>query len=142
VPYWSGDNGGSTARGVTRDEIRVVDANNTNPALAAFFNRRFEFYGRQIRLIPRSVPGDAGAGDRAAARAAYEQDQAFVSTASYFPYQTYFDELARLGVVGVPYAPAFPETFLTAHRPYLWTYLMANDKLFAMAGNWYCARFA
>src|SRR5688572_7868513 len=28
VPYWSGDNGGSTWRGVTRDEIRVVDPNS------------------------------------------------------------------------------------------------------------------
>src|SRR5687767_737413 len=25
VPYWSGDNGGATWRGVTRDEIRVAD---------------------------------------------------------------------------------------------------------------------
>src|SRR5581483_8402822 len=24
VPYWSGDNGGATAKGVTRDEVRIV----------------------------------------------------------------------------------------------------------------------
>src|SRR5256885_11938042 len=61
VPYWSGDNGGATFKGVTRDEIRVavmhVEGHNGDPitpemqSIADFFNKRFEFYGRRIHLL-------------------------------------------------------------------------------------------
>src|SRR5688572_23523660 len=143
VPYWSGDNGGATARGVTRDEIRVSDVffdAGWSPALEAFFNRRFEFYGRRIRLIPHVAAEDDPAAKRASARAAYEQDQAFASNSVCDHCHAYLDELARLRVIGVTYVPIFPEAYLAAHRPYVWTYPMANDRLFSLAGNWYCAR--
>lgn len=77
VPAWSGDNGGSTARGVTADEIVIVErvfpetANSqavgavTEQAGAAsdeqqdaifevfkqYFNDHFELYGRKVRWI-------------------------------------------------------------------------------------------
>src|SRR5438067_2140729 len=56
VPYWSGDNGGATAKGVTRDEVRVIMATPpvsaaVTAALQSFFNRRFEFYGRHMNII-------------------------------------------------------------------------------------------
>ena len=54
VPYWEGDNGGATTRGVTRNEIRLAAPNwdaFKYPALEAFFNRRFEFYGRSLHLL-------------------------------------------------------------------------------------------
>src|SRR5687768_3921919 len=41
VPYWSGDNGGATARGATRDEVRIGSNWGLQPQLVAFFNKRF-----------------------------------------------------------------------------------------------------
>src|SRR5687767_4595120 len=112
VPYWSGDNGGATWHGVTRDEIRVVATTNYNPSVfaawQAFFNKRFEFYGRHIRLSERPIAGTP-TGDRAAAQAAYEQDRAFASVSAVTSTYDYFDELARLGIVGVDYNPLFTE---------------------------------
>src|SRR5207244_411943 len=52
VPYWQGDNGGATSKGVTRDEIRIEGNYYASPDDVAFFNRRFEFYGRHITLVP------------------------------------------------------------------------------------------
>lgn len=77
VPAWSGDNGGSTARGVTADEIviveRVFPETANSQAVAAvgqqagaatdaqndaifevfkqYFNEHFELYGRTVRWI-------------------------------------------------------------------------------------------
>src|SRR5439155_17384244 len=53
VPYWQGDNGGATSKGVTADEIRIAvpKMTDTDAQFAAFFNSRFEFYGRKLHLL-------------------------------------------------------------------------------------------
>ena len=69
VAFFRGDNGGATAKGVTRDEIRVVLWSNCNSdgsftttevndiagdpygALARYFNERFQTYERRVRVI-------------------------------------------------------------------------------------------
>src|SRR5205823_3189869 len=54
VPYFDGDNGGATSPGVTANEIRIAapskDGNVFN-TLLTFFNQRFQFYGRQLKLV-------------------------------------------------------------------------------------------
>ena len=54
VPGWRGDNGGATSKGVTATEIRIA-----MPAwdefiaatLENYFNARYEFYGRRLRIL-------------------------------------------------------------------------------------------
>ena len=63
VPFFNGDNGGSTWKGVTGSEITVATAGGDPPsrfevALINFFNHRFEFYGRKLKLV-HYAPSDA-----------------------------------------------------------------------------------
>lgn len=107
VNYWEGDNGGATATGVTSNEIRVAVRQSGRMAelLAAFFNRRFELYGRTLRLVPLDAAGDPGSpeGQRALAEKA---DQLRVFAALGFDSHLYdtrpfAKELARRGIVFV-----------------------------------------
>src|SRR5688572_23844856 len=57
VVHWDPkqNNGGATSEGVTANEIRVawpltIEKQNDTTNLAAYFNRRYEFYGRKIVL--------------------------------------------------------------------------------------------
>jgi hypothetical protein len=61
VPYWKGDNGGSTARGVDANTIRigVGETQNESDLWNKFFNDRFQLYGRQIQLVPIKCGGDS-----------------------------------------------------------------------------------
>src|SRR5687767_1832360 len=90
VPYWAGDNGGATARGVTRDEIRIAAPNGltdttigmNNTAFERFFNSRFELYGRKLRLIDTlsdHTNCTTADGQQKAAVAADEQRKVFAS---------------------------------------------------------------
>ena len=74
VAFFDGDNGGATAKGVTRDEIRLafysgcsnggpeqltaVDENGSDPqaALLRFFNTRYQAYGRRVRAWTFTTP--------------------------------------------------------------------------------------
>src|SRR5207249_1400399 len=74
VPAWRGDNGGATTKGVTENEVRVVVPVASEPnvpadyvnALERFFNNRFEFYGRQLRLIREDTAFDQGTAEQTA----------------------------------------------------------------------------
>ena len=84
---YSGDNGGATTRGVTRDTIRIGfritadsgffqalaqlagativdtydDLVRTGQGLVDYFNRNFQFYGRKLQLVPFQGQGGAQA---------------------------------------------------------------------------------
>src|SRR5205823_6561575 len=102
VPYWSGDNGGATSKGVTRDEVRIGAPDydgNIHPWLQAFFNKRFEFYGRKLQIV--QVPNEkACPGQQADATAADEQFHVF-ATMNYNGSlgQCYYEELSRRRIV-------------------------------------------
>jgi hypothetical protein len=146
VAYWSGDNGGATTKGVTADEIRIVSYTGDERAdadLEAFFNRRFEFYGRKLSII---AGPDAGANCQERRANAQDVDTRIQPFASLDPVAAanncYYDELARRNVIGIIGDPQLSEETLAARRPYLWQYSMAYDREFAMLGRWACARLA
>ena len=146
VPYWDGDNGGSTWRGVTRDEIRVVVPRyDQMPAeiLEAFFNRRFEFYGRKLVFIDTSSErGETDAAKQsAAAVSADTTHQAFASLDADDGYH-YYRELARRNIVSVVGQPLFTEQQLRSLSPYVWQYPLGVDEMLADTGEWICARLA
>ena len=146
VAYWEGDSGGATSKGVTRDEIRIGVPNymdDFHPLMQEFFNRRFEFYGRKIRLINLEAPepGSNAEEQRSWAVRADQEHKIFAST----DYSAdsglfYNEELARRGVISAAVQPASPEPHLRNGHPYMWMYPTAVDRMFANIGEWACAR--
>ncbi len=159
VPYFSGDNGGATSFGVTRDEIRVAlpygsFLSSTVPqdydVLAAFFNTRYEFYGRKIRLLPFISRGDNFANPNppdmiADANRVQTELKAFGSL-GYSDRRgaehTYYDELARRKIVAVVAGTAAEatEAHLRQRAPYQWSRSMATDSLVRNLGQFTCAQ--
>jgi hypothetical protein len=157
IAYWQGNNGGATARGVTRDSVYIViptpeSAQAQYDALFNFFNKRFQFYGR--KLVPEYCsPSNSGASDQAgqisdAATAASgcngTMPKPFAST---FYRQNngafYMPEMAcryKTIVVG-SYSP-YDSKFLNKCAPYEYQYPMEVDEEFANVGEWTCARLA
>ena len=147
VPYWSGENGGATAKGVTRDEIRIADPvawHVPMPVFETFFNTRFEFYGRRMRIIDTGAGSVIGAQDPEQERAAaVETDSRNVfASLAYGNGSIYNEELARRGVLSATDLVTFTETDMRGLDPYLWQYQMALDRIFANLGEWACARLA
>ncbi|MDQ1439389.1 MAG: hypothetical protein QOK43_3018 [Acidimicrobiaceae bacterium] len=142
--YWEGDNGGSTSKGVTGDEIRVAYPVETGSDVfekfVAFFNKRFQFFGRQIRGVPvKSTNREAyavAADEEAHAFAAldFEQDiNVYVSG------EPFFRELARRKVVGVAgMTRRFTDSDINAMAPYYWQYEPSLDFLERQAAALVC----
>ena len=147
-----GDNGGAAYRGVTADKVVVAARVNNNPgfqeaiqqaagaeigdrpedvrrtvsALAEYFNKHFQFYGRKldVRFFEgkgKEVDEVLGGGQEAAEADAVkvaEEVKAFAELNGNTP--PYADALARRKVVsvGVPY---MSREWLTERRPYAWS---------------------
>lgn len=161
VPYWEGDNGGSTSKGVTRDEIRIAvpwipgseELSREARALEAFFNRRFEFYGRKLALF--RYPGAEAAADnsidpsqqRADADGVDQEIQPFAST----PYSEqngaeyhYMDALARRQIVSVAsgWGLLVGEDHFVRHQPYQWGIQPGSGINAQTIGSFACSQVA
>jgi ABC-type branched-subunit amino acid transport system substrate-binding protein len=132
--YWKGDNGGATSRGVTKDTVNIVIADHNGDAAAAmvnYFNKRFQFYGRQLKV----VPGSCGEGSpdklKQKAQTIAQQDVFAVmgcddSKGAEYPF---YDELARNHIVSVANRPDLvTEAHMAQFHPYEWTYFPTYDK--------------
>jgi hypothetical protein len=111
VPYWKGENGGATSKGVTATEIKIAWPStfpNENVArFTRFFNNRFQFYGRKLVVEEYGVTGgfygsSDPAGMIADAVKVDEEMHAFASVS--YPFgrrqtQQYYDELARRKII-------------------------------------------
>ncbi len=150
VNYFEGDNGGATSKGVTRDEIRVarifLNANVTrvNEALVRYFNRRFEFYGRQIRLMTYNHRVSNTNADVIRSNAVRVDQELKAFAALPWPgglYSTpYFEELARRKVIGIDGIPSerTEKEYYEPHHPYLWSFPMSLDRGQRNMGQWVC----
>jgi hypothetical protein len=143
VNYWEGDNGGATAKGVTDNEIRIAIPNGGNDddlAFATFFNRRFEFYGRQIKVYKLQYDNNAE-GRHAAAVRADDELHAFASLDNDGRLE-FTKELTSRKIISVAYEQALPERVRAQMAPYNWAYPLDNDGIFANMGQWVCRRLA
>lgn len=155
IAFWEGDNGGATAKGVTRDNIYIAvptpeSAEKEYTALANFFNKRFQFYGRKIVL--QFCDNGGGAGGEAdqvahAAEAAAGCGNGIPPFASTFYRQNngayYMPAMGcrhKTIVVG-SYSP-YDKKFLERCAPYQYQYPMEVDEEFANVGEWMCNRLA
>ena len=157
IAYWSGDNGGATAKGVTRDAVYIAiptpeNAQGAYDALFAFFNKRFQFYGR--KLIPEYCDTSNSGGSDQAAQVKDAATSASGCGGKYpkpFASQFYRTNNGRyympeMGcryqtiVVG-SYSP-YDSKLLGQCPGYLYQYPMLVDEQFANLGEWLCNRFA
>jgi hypothetical protein len=145
VAYWEGDNGGRTSKGVERNEIRIAvpDAGDEDARLQAFFNNRFEFYGRKLVLINTrdDFAGNEVGQQQAAAQKADGERRVFASTdATFGGGFYYYEELAKRKILSAGQRSVTPEAFLQSKHPYMWQYESSTDEIFATTGDWACAR--
>lgn len=160
VPYFDGDNLGPTHQGVTRDEIRVavptVDFGGAGvenlQLLFEHFNRRYEFYGRQlvpVRYDP--VSGSFAQPDPpnmvADAVKVDEELQAFASLG--YPDRKgsahhYYDELASRGVLSSNYRAQsiMDEARYQEFAPHQFNVIPSIENLFGGFGDMVCRTLA
>lgn len=150
VPFWKGDNGGATSLGVTADEIVVAavsSAENFGPYLASFFNERFQFYGRKLKLVPVTAKfrcDRTPAGAKADAEYVIKEVEAFASTSNggcaYGVDSFYHSRLAQGGVTSITYFDTFTEPQLMNMHPHVWKYRPSPDIMLSHLGEWACKR--
>ena len=167
-PGFQGDNGGATHRGVTQNEIRIgfimeltgalthdgpiprtreeAPANEsanmrTYRVLQAYFNQRYEFYGRQVRFYYSPMPqGQSGPeGERARATHAVNDQKVFAVLHETNPNS--LNELLRNGVVTYSLAQ-LPRVYYADKRPYLWSFTPDATTLVDMGAEYICKRIA
>jgi hypothetical protein len=151
VAYWVGDNGGATAPGVTATEITALvnpasigdaNANRVVKDLQAFFNRYFEFYGRQLHLINGSSESGNCPGLQASADGLVARYHPFADAGN-DNYRTCAQlEFARQRVIAIGYQDVFSQATMSSYAPYLWEYPMAPDQEFTNVGRFACAQLA
>ena len=160
IAYWQGDNGGATAKGVTRDSIYVAiptpkGFSKEYEALRKFFNDRFQFYGRKLVFQyckPNAGDDSNGSGDQngqvqdAAVAAAGCGDGIPPFASNYYQFDNgrYFNQqmACRYKTVMVASYTPFDESYMKTCQPYLFQYTMASEQMFDQMGEWACARLA
>lgn len=151
VPKFSGDNGGSTYKGVTKDTIKVAyfqvaedaatdavltaaNANDSDEQIQAgvrdwvtFYESHFQMYGRKadVVFVKASGPSTDAAAGRADAIKIADEIGAFVALNA--SNNTMVDELVARGVMCMCTVSQPIEEYLT-WAPYVWTTLMASTQ--------------
>ena len=167
VPKFTGDNGGATYQGVTKDTIKVVvyignlgpavdallDAQGANPApadrqrfnaaAAKVINERYELYGRKLEIKEwegqcASVPPDYPC-LRNEMRQLVQQEKPFAVLWRTSLASPAFDELSALKVLNLG-GWHFREIFNQQRRPYHWDFTMSGDEIMKLSGEWWCKR--
>ena len=157
VPFWNDPkgNGCATSTGVTCSEIDIQDDQGQVPAgWITFFNTRFEFYHRTLKLLGQpstcaQQSGGVGAnapGQRALADCEVDANKPTGLFAA-MEDQTgsgisYADEMAKKNVIATLTRPFFSEPELAKDAPFVWTYPMAQDTLQRTFAAWACDRLA
>lgn len=153
VPYFDGDNLGSTSKGVTRNEITIAFPNDNffvdNRAILDMFlhfNSRYEFYGRKLFPVDYAPRGEFGPPDPplmfADAVKVDEEIHAFASigySARGGAEYHYYDELARRGIISVAHRMGLVgESHYREQAPYEWHFLPSTDLMLRNYGEFVC----
>ncbi len=159
VPYFdpATDNGGATSPGVTRDQITIAVPTQfleATPiaALAAYFNKRYELYGRTLVLRPYTPSGCADGvpapdKQRADAVAVQEELKAFASLAycnAGSADRAYYDALSSRKVIAISDGNLVTgtEASYRTHAPYQWNVQPGVETLLAQVSRFVCAKLA
>jgi hypothetical protein len=166
-PSWNGtSNGGATGQGVTQKAINIVvyvpfrnaqvsavlSANGTPSAddqkdvadtLAAYFNKVFQLYGRQVKIIFQNGPGQSGNPSQmiADAQQAAVQEHAFMVIAAAAD-EAFYTELARRHVPSIAVTLQLRDSYYQQHAPYVYNLLQSGDYVTKMVSEYACKRLA
>ena len=160
VPYFDPDldNGGATSKGVTDNAITIavpqqfLEDLKPPTIMAGFFNKRYEFYGRQLDLRPFPTSGCVEtqpdpAKMRADAVAVDEELQAF-ATLGYANCQAadhhYYDALAERGVLSIVDGNLTigTERNYAKRSPHVWNVMAGLDTITATTAEFVCKSLA
>src|SRR5947209_10065594 len=168
---FSGSNGGATSRGVNNDTITVAvritndpgfqqalaqaagaqltdtedDVKRTTSTLADYFNSRFQFYGRKIKLVYYNGKGSAltelqgGGQEEAQADAVKVSDEIKAFAELNGGTVPYADALAHRQVVNFG-APYVSREWFTQRRPYSWSVATDCSIITESVSTWVLAR--
>ena len=169
VPKFTGDNGGATVQGVSKDAIKVVYMQGNygaavdaalqaagSPTFAQFtqgveaqekfINKYFELYGRKVDLKPRKFQcGTGGEGRpddqclRNEARRIVAEEKPFAVIWDNAVSSATYDEFSNLKVVNFG-GYAFRESFNKANAPYHYDIHMSGTQMAREAAQWWCSR--
>ncbi|MEY2425610.1 MAG: hypothetical protein QOI61_1182 [Actinomycetota bacterium] len=165
MPKFVGDNGGATFRGVTKDKITIVvfypkypgatqqvlAANNlamtpekgaeVHEILEKFFNKHYEFYGRQINVEYYSTEQPDAATMRADAKAIVAKFNPFAVLyyAQGLGPAAFHEQLAREGVLNLGVMPVADEFFIN-NSPLVWSQVIQGYRFADMSSEYYCKR--
>lgn len=169
TPKFTGDNGGATYRGVTKDTIKIVvmagnygaaveaalqAAGGSTPEQAqenvaaeqAFINKYFELYGRKVEMKYRKFRcGTGGEGPpddqclRNEARQIVAEENPFAVIWDNSVSSATYDEFSNLKVLNFG-GYAFRDSFNQSNRPYHWDLHMSGTQMARHAATWWCRR--
>lgn len=154
VPYWTPtDNGGATAFGVTAHTITIAvpqfffGDNTADTDLVKFFNKRYEFYGRQLVMKGYTPQGNLSAPpdpQKEQSDAKTVQGlQAFASTGTGFRQGSeflYYDDLAREHIISAGSGLSARQTsaHFSQYAPYEWGFQNPIDQSMRNWGEFIC----
>ncbi len=153
INNWLGNNGGTTSRGITRDEIRIAipDWGSTDSQhsfvraasrMARHFNLRYEFYGRTIRPVPfLVVPGDVTP-ERQRANAERAAEVEPFGALSPWPFDArslspFHNELSRQGILSFDTLTK-STSYLQEYAPFQWQYQVTGGELLDNVAEFAC----
>ena len=163
APSFSGDNGGATYQGVTATEIRIA-INGTNAGASdpcqdgripspptveggecasdrtfrvfmEYFNKNFQFYGRQLQFYAAQPATTTEEDVRTAAVKGAEQWKVFAAGGMYQPGCS---EYARRKLVAL--CAQLPKDEYDKNHPYIWSFHMDGTELADMTAEYICKR--
>lgn len=147
VAFWEGDNGGATYHNVTGDTISVAvpyGDRRVMDDLAAYFNKRYQTYGRKYVLNNGGGGASKCSGRRASVDYVDNELHAFaaLSSNSGVAGPCFTAEMARRKLISISENSQFADSEMDALAPYLWQYSAGFDRQFQAAGEMVCARWA
>ncbi|HVL32820.1 MAG TPA: hypothetical protein VM600_04485 [Actinomycetota bacterium] len=155
MPYFKGENSGASWQGVTANEIVVAlpqvafeDPAEIRRLVDSHFNKRYQMYGRKIRIVTFPARGNLNARpdpqqELADAKDVDEKLQAFASLSTggrYGAEHLYYDELARRQIISIAHRAGAKteETYLRRFAPYRWSVLPGIDTMQRHVGEFAC----
>lgn len=161
------DNGGATAPGVTKDEVRVgiittdttvpegrleadiqpTDSEDTRQIKTwqIYFNERFEFYGRRMQFYVKHIPGVSGTDDdnRAAVQALKEEHDPFamIGPNTDYPSAAMANRAVQLKMITFLGGNNPPQYYRDKH-PYIYSFIMDSGQLAEGGYELLCSQWA
>lgn len=163
VPFFDGDNGGNTWRGVSPDRIDVVLYNDLgvsgdlgSPDVAGdatlvrtirtqldYFAARYQLYERTVRVVALASPFGVATADALRRNDALDAIALSPFATAYLgdgDPSAFLEAMANAGVPTVGLFRHQSREFLDASAPYLWTFLPDRSTITALSAGFLCRK--